>query len=446
MAAITLPPGPHGHWLSGSLPEIRRGWLEFLERNVREFGDVLTYRVGPKRLVLISHPDDIEEVLVTRNCAFKKLFALRMNSLTFGEGLLTSEGDFWRRQRRLAQPAFHRARIQAYAQTMVAYTERLLAGWRDGETRDVHADMMRLTLEIVAKALFDAEAAAEADAIGRALAVILESFVRRFNQLSPLPERFPTPANLRLQAAVRRLDRIVYRYIRARRAEGADRGDLLSMLIAARDEDGRGGMSDRQLRDELVTIILAGHETTAIALSWTWYLLAQNPEAEAKLHAELDAVLGDRPPTLDDLPRLPYTDWVIQEALRLYPPVYAIGRDALEDISVAGYRLRAGTTVLMSQWVVHRDPRYFDQPDCFRPERWADGLADRLPKYAYFPFGGGPRLCIGNNFARMEAALILATVARRYRLRLAPGGPPIRPWPSLTLRPSPGVPARLEER
>src|SRR5262245_61362817 len=322
MAAVALPPGPRGHWLSGSLPEIRRGWLEFLERNVREFGDVLTYRVGPKRLVLISHPDDIEDVLVTRNRAFKKLFALRMNSLTFGEGLLTSEGDFWRRQRRLAQPAFHRARIQAYAETMVAYTERLLAGWRDGETRDVHADMMRLTLEIVAKALFDAEAAAEADAIGRALAVILESFVRRFNQLSPLPERFPTPGNLRLQAAVRRLDRIVYRYIRARRAEGADRGDLLSMLIAARDEDGRGRMSDRQLRDELVTIILAGHETTAIALSWTWVLLAQHPEAEAKLHAELDAVLGGRAPTLADLPRLPYTDQVIKEALRLYPPAY----------------------------------------------------------------------------------------------------------------------------
>jgi cytochrome P450 len=392
---------------------------------------------------IFNHPDDIEAVLVTLNKKFIKGRALRANKRLFGEGLLTSEGEAWLRQRRLAQPAFHRSRIASYADTMVRFTEQMLGGWRDGDGCNVHEEMMRLTLAIVAKTLFDADVTREAKEIGEALEVVMEVNTDP-RRLLFVPAWLPTPANLAMRRAVRRLDRVIYRIISERRASGRDSGDLLSLLLHAQDEDG-SQMSDVQLRDEAVTLFLAGHETTAITLSWTWWLLAQHPKIEAKLHAELAAVLGGRVPTFKDLPRLGYLEMILSESLRLYPPAWSMVRMAIEDSEIGGYRVPAGCGVAMSQYVVHRDPRFFDAPDEFRPERWENDLAKRLPRFAYFPFGGGPRICIGNSFALMEASLTLATIAQEFRLSLVPGQS-VEPLPSITLRPKNGINVILHKR
>jgi cytochrome P450 len=439
------PPGPRGRWLSGNLAELRRDRLGFWTHVARTYGEVAQVRIGSRSMLLLSHPDAIEEVLVTQARHFVKHFALRLNPLVLGNGLLTSEGDFWLRQRRLIQPAFQRGRLAGFGPMIVAYTRRLLAGWNDGETRDIVPEMMRLTLEITAKALFDAEVADKARAVGEAMQFLQENFLARFNSLLPPPLWLPLPANLRLRRAVRRLDDILYDMIRQRRQAGGRGGDVLSLLLHARDETDRTGMTDQQLRDEAMTLFLAGHETTALALSWAWALLGSHPEAEARLQEEMDAVLDGREPTIEDLPHLRFTEAVMLEAMRLYPPAYVIGREAAEDCEVSGYRVPRGMTVLMSQWVVHRDERFFEEAGQFLPERWLDGLAQRLPKYAYFPFGGGPRLCIGNTFAMLETVLVLATLAGQLRFRLAPGHI-VAPWPTFTLRPKDGVRAVLARR
>jgi cytochrome P450 len=439
------PPGPKGHWLTGNLPAFRRDRLGFLTECARTYGDVVGFRLGPRRMMLVNHPDLVEEVLVTKNRHFIKHFALRMTRSTLANGLLTSEGDFWLRQRRLAQPAFHRDRIAAHAAVMVALAERMLADWADGQVRDVQDDMMRLTLEIVARCLFDADVSGDSAEASVAMETLLRCFTARINKLIRLPESFPTPVNLRLRRAVRRLESILFDIIAKRRASGEERGDLLSMLLHARDEDDGARMTDRQLRDELMTLFMAGHETTANTLSWAFYFLANHPEAEALLHAELDAVLGGRAPTLADLPRLPYAEHVITESLRLYPTVWVLGREAIEPCTVGGYKVPVGVTVYMSQWVVHRDPRWYDDPESYRPGRWADGLQKRLPRYAYFPFGGGPRICIGNGFAMMESVLLLATIAGRYRLAMAPGAT-VTPLATMTLRPDEGLMMTISRR
>jgi cytochrome P450 len=439
------PPGPKGHWLTGNLPDFRRDRLGFITDLARTYGDVAAMRLGRRRMMLVSHPDLVEEVLVARNRHFIKHFALRMTRTTLANGLLTSEGDFWRRQRRLSQPAFHRDRIAGHAAVMVALTERMLTGWADGQIRDIQDDMMRLTLEIVAKTLFDADVSGDSADASVAMETMLRCFTARINSMIRLPETFPTPVNLRLRRAVRRLEAILFDIIAKRRASQEDRGDLLSMLLHAQDEDDGTGMTDRQLRDELMTLFMAGHETTANTLAWVFYLLSHNHGAEAHLHAELDRVLGGRAPTLADLPNLPYAEHVVTEALRLYPTVWLLGREAIEPTEVGGYRVPVGMTVYMSQWVVHRDPRWYDDPEKYRPERWADGLQKRLHRYAYFPFGGGPRICIGNGFAMMEAVLLLATIAGRYRLTMAPGAT-VTPLPTMTLRPDEGVMMTLTRR
>lgn len=443
-APAKTAPGPKGHWLKGNLPQFVQGRLGFLEENFARYGDVFKIRLGPKPILVVNHPDLVEEVLVTKNKSFIKHFALKRTKLTLGNGLLTSEGDFWRRQRKLAQPAFHRESIAGHAAMMVEYAERMLEGWSGGQRRDAQDDMMRLTLEIVAKALFGAEVHGESADASVAMDLVMAGFTARIGRIVNLPDWVPTPVNLRLRRAVTRLDAIVYRMIAERRKSGEVREDLLSMLLHAQDEEG-GGMTDGQLRDEAMTLFMAGHETTANTLAWIWYLLALHPEVEAKLHAELDSVLQGRAPTMDDLPRLPYTDRVVTETLRLYSTVWLLGREAIEPVTVGDYRLPVGWTVYMSQWVVHRDPRWFDDPTVYRPDRWADGLMKRIPRYAYFPFGGGPRICIGNNFSLMETALLLATIARKYRLRLAPDADVV-PLPTMTLRPEFGVKVVLEER
>jgi cytochrome P450 len=445
MAPAQLPPGPRGRFLIGHLPELRRDMLGFLSQLAREHGDCASFRLGLKRGVLINHPDLIEAVLVTESRHFIKHYITRLLRPTMGNGLLLSEGDFWLRQRRLVQPAFHRERIATYGDLMVSYAERMLERWQDGETRDVHVEMMRLTLEIVAKALFDADVAGKARDVGEALEVGMNNFLRRWKSIYPLPLWVPTPGNIRTRRAIRRLNDILYGIIQERRASGQDRGDLLSILLHAQDADDGSRMTDKQLRDEAMTLFLAGHETTANALAWTWYLLSEHPGVEAKLAAELQEVLGGRSPTVADLPRLRYTETVVTESMRLYPPVYAFGREVAEECVIGGYRLPVGLTVVMSQWVMHRDGRYFDNPDKFVPERWADGLAKRLPKFAYLPFGGGTRICIGNSFAMMEAVLVLATVAQKYRFTLAPGHP-VEAHPTVTLRPRHGIKGVLSRR
>src|SRR5229473_1371593 len=442
-APSKFPPGPSEGLRRWSFGPLNENPLDYFTRLAREYGDIAGIRVVNFRTIFINHPDTIEEVLVANARKYIKGRVLRANRHVFGEGLLTSEGDFWLRQRRLAQPAFHRARIASYAATMVEYTRRMLDDWRGGEERDAHQEMMRLTLQIVGKTLFDADVERDAQEVGKSLELLLE-IGADFRRTIFVPHWLPTPANVRVKREVAQIEKILYRIIAERRGSGRDAGDLLSMLLAAQDEDG-SRMTDRQLRDETITLFLAGHETTACTLSWTWWLLAQNPAAEAKLHAELDAVLGDRAPSLDDLPRLVYAGQVITESLRLYPAAWGLARLAVEDHEIAGYPVTKGMGVTMAQWVVHRDTRWYEAPEEFRPKRWENDLMKRLPRFAYFPFGGGPRQCIGNTFAVMEATLILATIARKFRLRLV-SNHPVVPLASITLRPRHGVRVKLESR
>jgi cytochrome P450 len=431
-------PGPPQGWIVGSLPEVQRDMLGFFQRCAREYGDVVYFRLGPRRMVLVSHPDYIEQVLVTENRKFTKNFALQLLRPLLGNGLLTSEGAVWLRNRRLIQPAFQRKRIEAYGSTMVALAERAVAQWRDGLEIDIHAEMMKLTLAVAAKTLMGVDVAEASSEVGDSLEIIMADFTNRFESVQPLPVWLPTPGNLKFKRAVRRLEQIIQRIVTQRRASAQPGSDLLSMLVHARDEDDGSGFDDRQLRDEVMTLLLAGHETTANALSWTWHLLSQHPQVEERLAAELQAVLAGRSPTAADLPRLIYTERVILESMRLYPPAYSFGRRVVQPVTIGGYRLSKGTNVLLPQYVVHRDPRWFNEPERFEPDRWADDLIHRIPKYAYFPFGGGPRVCVGNTFAMLEAVLLLATVARRFRLDLV-GGHDVRPWASITLRPRTGI-------
>jgi cytochrome P450 len=431
--------------LSGSLPEFRRDMLGLFDRSARDFGDIVSLRLGSRRLYLVNHPDFVEQVLVTASRNFRHTYIRRLMRPLLGDGLLTSEGDFWIRQRRLVQPAFHRQQISAYAEVMVDYTLRMLDAWRDGETRDLHAEMMSLTLEIVARTLFDADAGSSgAREVGDAMEVVLESFRARWESLLALPESVPTPTNLRMRRAVGQLDRIIYGFIAQRRRSREERGDLLSLLLRAQDEDGTS-MTDKQLRDEAMTLFLAGHETTANALAWTLFLVSQYPHVEARLHSELREALGERAPSFSDLPQLKYTETVVQEAMRLYPPAFAVSREAIDECEIGGYRIPSRATLLLCQWTIHRDARFFEEPLSFRPERWQDNLQKRLPKFAYFPFGGGLRLCVGNAFAMMEATLVLATLAQKFRFTLAPGQN-VEPWPSITLRPRNGIRMTLQRR
>jgi cytochrome P450 len=438
MSVKTQPRGPKGQLLLGSLRDFQRDQLGFYSSCARDYGDVVATRFGPLRALLVYHPDAIEEVLVTRSRDFVKSPGVRVLRPLLGEGLLLSEGSVWLRQRRLVQPAFHRQRLAGYGEIMTAYTERRLVDWKDSQVIDVHAEMMALTLEIVAKTLFDADVSDQADAVGHAANVLMEQFGTRLRSFRLLPHWVPTPANLRSGRAIRRLDQVVYRMIAARRSSGADRGDLLSILLHAQDADHGARMTDRQVRDEAMTLFMAGHETTAVALSWTWYLLARHPEVEARVAEELRTVLGGRAPTLADLSRLTYTERVVTESMRLYPPAYVMGRQATRPTEVAGYLVARNVIVVIPTWIVHRDARWFDEPEAFRPDRWADERTRSLPRYAYFPFGGGPRQCIGNAFAMMEAVLLLATIAQRCRLALVPGQR-VTPTPYVTLRPEPGI-------
>jgi cytochrome P450 len=443
MHSIHYPPGPEQGFFDGLRSPLRQDPLGFMTRAAREYGDIVCLRFFNLRTYLLFHPDHIEDVIVNNARKFIKGRILRANRHLFGNGLLTSEGEFWLRQRRMMQPAFHRNRIANYASTMTDSATRLADSWHPGQELNLHEAMMRLTLEIVGKTLFHADVERDAPRVGENLHVLLE-YTMDFRRLLMTPRWLPTRRNRQAKQAVRNLTEIIDRIIERRRNSGQDAGDLLSLLIHAQDEDG-SRMTAQQLRDEALTLFLAGHETTASTLSWSWLLLAQNPRVEQKLHAELDSVLSGRTPTLDDLPRLPYTNHVLAESMRLYPPAWAMARLAIEDHSLGGYPVPKTTGIAAVTWVVHRDPRWYSDPEQFLPERWEGDLLKKIPRFAYFPFGFGPRQCIGNSFALMEAALVIATLAQRFRFTPL-SGQPVVPLPSITLRPRHGLQVHVTPR
>ncbi len=429
------PTGPQGHRLFGSLREYNTDPLAFVTHVSQQYGDVVPLRLGPLKAVLPSDAAAIESVLVTQNRAFRKARGVRRLRSLLGNGIVISEGEPWLRQRRLMQPAFHRASVARYADTMVRRTTRALDRWHHGQTLNITSELRRLTLEIAAETLFGADVSEDdVRLVGESLEVAGAQLQTRVSSiLMFLPDWVPTPGNRRMHAAIARLDQLVYRLIEDRRRSPGERDDLLALLLDESDRDG-AGMSDRQLRDEVITLLVAGHETTALTLTWAFYLLARHPQADARLAQELASVLDRRQPILQDLTRLPFTEHVISETLRLYPAGYLTAREALRDVEVDGYCIRKGTLVLISQWARHRDPRVFEDADSFRPQRWADGLAKRLPRGDYFPFGMGPRQCIGASFAMLESVLVLAAV--RQRFRLAPTfDDEALPVPVLTLQP-----------
>ncbi len=403
------PPGPRQVIPLSGLLAYRKGPLPFFQNLAAQFGDISYFRLGPQEAFFLNH----------------KGLVLQRAKRLLGEGLLTSEDEVHRRQRRLAQPAFHRSRIASYSSVMTDYGLQTSARWRDGETFDMSAEMMQLTLGIVGKTLFDADVVSDAQEVGEAMTVVMDLFNTITIPFFELLQKLPLPQLRRFDTARARLDAIIYRLIEQRRLAGEDRGDLLSMLLLAQDTEVDGGaMTDEQLRDELMTIFLAGHETTANALTWTWYLLSQNPEAEARLHEEIDRVLAERLPDFDDVGKLKYTEMVLAESMRLYPPE---------------------SVVLMSQYVMHRDPGYFAEPLKFNPDRWTPEARESRPQFSYFPFGGGPRRCIGEGFAWMEGILLIATIARHWQMRLVPNHP-VAIKPVITLRPKHGMRMTLIRR
>ncbi|HKW56650.1 MAG TPA: cytochrome P450 [Candidatus Acidoferrum sp.] len=438
-SSLPSPPGPKGHFLLGNLAAVSRDWLGFYAKCAREFGDIVALRYLHVPIVLLLHPRDIEYVLVTNPGNFTKSADYRALARVLGNGLLTNEGKAWQRQRSLIQPAFRRENILSYAAVMTGAAGRMLASWKEGTPRNIHDDMMAVTLEIVAQCLFGAEVADVAERVGKAMHVVTEHFMVDAGQALLLPFNLPAFFAPTRRRATKDLREIINAIVLNRRASRKPRGDLLDTLLQVRDADGQP-MNDGQLRDEVMTLFLAGHETTALSLSWTCYLLAQHPEVEAKLVEELRAVLGGREPTTEDLPRLRYTEMVLKESMRLYPAVWGIGRRAIADCEIGGYRVIAGSNIFIFQSLTQRDARFFPNREAFDPERWREDpvRSGKIPRFAYFPFGGGPRVCVGAAFAMLEAALILAMVYRRFHLELV-AGHLVAPVPSVTLRPKNGI-------
>jgi cytochrome P450 len=421
----------------GNLIEFRRDRLALFQRIARECGEIGAYRVGPLRFVLSNAPEHAQIVLVDRADDFEKTPLIDLLRPLLGDGLLTAKNATHRRQRRLVAPAFQHRRIAGYAAVIADYAERTQAAWAGGQAIEVAREMMRLTLWIIGKTLFDADVAGEARELGGALTNLLHHAIGQLGALVPIPPSWPTPRNRRARESIARLDATVYRMIAERRGTGEDKGDLLSMLLHAQDENG-GGMTDQQVRDEAMTLFVAGHETTANALTWAFYLLTRHPEAYQKLRGEASHTLAGRAPAFADLPSLPYALQVIKEAIRLYPPAYVFGRQSDRAIDLGGYHLPAGAIINFSPYVMHRRADLFPEPERFLPERWTPEFEQRLPRHAYMPFGGGPRICVGNHFAMMEAQIILAALAQRVTFELVPGQA-IVPEPVITLRPKHGV-------
>ncbi|MFN8008491.1 MAG: cytochrome P450 [Terriglobia bacterium] len=433
------PPGPRNFIPGLWYVAFRRDPIHFFMRLARRYGDVVYFHVGPQRVFLLNHPDLIRDVLVTHDSNFVKGRGLERAKMLLGDGLLTSEGALHRRQRRLMQPAFHRDALPHYGDIMAQSAEQAQLSWKDGAILDVDHEMKGLTLSIVGRSLFGAELETEAGELGEAFTTALKMWQRLMLPFAEKLEKFPLPSVRKFQKARARLDQTIYRMIAERRNIRGTETDLLSLLLMARDTEADGGdMTDLQLRDEVMTLFLAGHETTANALTWTWYLLSQNPSVEARFHAEIDQLPSGKLPSVDDLPRLTYTESLLKESMRMYPPAWLVGRRALQDYAVPPYLIPAGSLVLMSQYVMHHDARYFEDPFRFNPDRWNEDVKTARPKFAYFPFGGGPRQCIGEGFAWMEGILLLTALGQRWKFRLVPGHR-VALQPLVTLRPKFGM-------
>jgi cytochrome P450 len=444
---LPSPPGPKGNLLTGNAHAFVNDRLGTLTRGHEEFGDVVAYRIGPIRGVVVSRPDLVDEVLVHKAKSFKKDVMSHMLHPATGDGIFLSEGEFWKRQRRMVTPTFHKQKIAIYADAMVSYIETMCEWWSGGGERDVVPDIMETALGIATKTLFSVDLDCE---LGRKLAAamseVMTTVAMRITSALPLPEFVPTPLMLRLKRAVAELDKLVYQFIEERKNGQSSADDLLSLLLEARDNDGDGtGMTDRQVRDEVMTIFMAGFETTSLSLAWMCHVLATHPAIQSQLRREVVEMLGERRATAADYTRLPYTESVVNETLRLYPPVAMIGREALVDVELGGYRIRKGTAVWPAPWITHRDPHLWDMPLEFRPERWTSGSRAERPKHSFFPFGGGPHNCIGRMYAMMEMVLGIATIVRKYELDSVPDMEP-HPFPGYTIRPEPGVTVKLTPR
>jgi cytochrome P450 len=444
LATAPQPPLLRGRPFLGVLNDFRRAAPQFLQKVARDHGDIAQLKLANQTIYSIANPEWIKDILVTHQSNFIKSRMLERAKVLLGEGLLTSEGELHKRQRRLSQPAFHRDRLIGYGSAMVDCAMKTRESWNPGDQLDISREMNHLTLAIVARTLFSADVSGEADEIRSALSDVLGLFDMVLSPFSEWFEKLPLPSVRRFERARDRLDKTIYRIIGERRATGRDEGDLLSMLLLAHtDED--GSMDDKQVRDEALTLFLAGHETTANALSWTWYLLSQHPEIEARFHQEIDRVLDGRAPAFEDLPQLKYVEMVFAEAIRLYPPAWSVGRRNLQEYRIGDYLIPPRTVILMSPYVVQRDPRWFPEPDRFLPERFLPEAVASRPKFSYFPFGGGARVCIGERFAWMEGVLLLATLAQKWRLRLAKDAR-IETKALITLRPNYGMPMVIEPR
>ncbi len=432
----TVPPGPKGHWLLGCIPAFRRDMLSFLTNCAREYGDVCSFHLGPRRHILVNHPSLIHRILVTDNNKYVRPYNYQFLRSSIGNGLLLNEGKSWMRQRRLMQPQFLRQRLAGYADSAVRITREFSKDWQPGETRDLHTDMMRLTLRIVANVILNIEVDRDAEVVERVLEEVLNDYKFRLETGLNLPLWIPTRGHNRLRKALADLDQLVYRRIAERREHPNKHDDLLSRLVKSHDE-GQSGMTSEQLRDEVVTMLFAGHETTANTLTWTFNLLAQHPQVGEQVAEEMSRELGKRDPAAADLDKLKFTEQVLLESMRLYPTAYLLGRKPTEEVQIGDYQIPAGVTIFLSQWVLQRDGRFFDEPEEFQPQRWAEGSRG-LPERAYFPFGAGPRLCIGKDFGMMESLLILSALLTCYGFDLVDNQPPT-PWPSVTLRPRDGL-------
>lgn len=441
-------PGPEGNRFFGPMvTRSRRDPLGFMTSLARDYGDICSFRIGFDHIFFVNHPDYVRDVFVNHYESFLKGRGNTRAKRFLGEGVLLSEGDTHRRQRRLDQKAFHRQRLNAYALEMSACAERYSARWHDGETLDIWQEMLRITLLIIGKTLFNADVESKDDEVGQAMHAASSRYRTFKLPFARLLEKTPLPRMRRFHQGKERLQSIVLEIIEERRRNGADHGDLLSMLLLAEDEEAGGQrMTREQVWDEALTFFIAGYDTMATALMWTWYLLSQNPEAEARLHAEVDEVLaGGNAATLDDLPRLRYTEQVLAESMRLYPPTWRLMRRAVKDFPLGGNVIPARSLVVVSQYVMHRDPRFYPDPETFDPNRFTSEAKDARPQFSYFPFGGGPRRCIGEAFAMMEGVMLLASLARRWRLRLAPGHR-VEPLPQHLLRSKYGMVMKLEKR
>ena len=445
MTQQNLPPSIAAGLLGGHFIKFRRRPTEFLTELAAK-GDVTYLKLGGSPVYFLNHPDLIRDLLVTSNAKFIKGRALQRSKRLLGEGLLTSEGSAHLKQRRMISPAFHRGRIAEYAKAMTEFALKMRGEWQDGEVRDIDKEMMRLTLQIVAKTLFGANVEDETDEVGEAMTSLIEMFNFLVLPFSELLEKLPLPQTKKLNRSRETLDRVIYSIIDKRRKDGEDNGDLLSMLLMAQDEDDGAAMSNKQVRDEALTLFMAGHETTANAMTFTWYLLSQNAEKREKMHRELDEVLNGKTPDFEDYTKLKYTEAVFAEAMRLFPPAWAIGRLAIEEHEFGGYKIPKNALIMTSPYVMQRDKRFWENADEFIPERWEEqSIKEAGAKFIYFPFSKGIRSCIGESFAWMEGVLLVATLAQKWNLNLMPEQK-IGLKPLMTLRPKYGMKMRIEKR